>query len=82
MVEWVNDDPRSPLRFQVSNEEVTGQFYNSWGKMFHLAKYRPCKSPPREYLCGNRWGNFSPSRNTHSRKKCPVCWEIVKDYEK
>jgi hypothetical protein len=81
VVEWVNDDPRSPLRFQVSNEEVIGQFYNSWDKMFHLAKYRPCKSPPREYLCGGL-GNFSLSRKTRDRERCPVCWGLVETYEK
>lgn len=82
MSQWLNDTPRSPLRLQVSDEEMIGQFYNSWDGMYHLAKYSPDRTSPKEYLCGDRYGNFSPSRVTHERKKCPVCWEMVKGYEK
>lgn len=73
---WFNNSTSHPLQLVTTDGRTIGQFYNSWDKMYHLAEYEPHRRPPTEYLCGGD-GNFSASRCTHERNKCPKCWGQV-----
>ena len=76
---WKNDSMNHPLRIELPSGEFIGQFYNSWDKKYHLAKYTPYEVNPNKYLCGQT-GNFSPSRNVHQRSKCECCWDLVEEF--
>ncbi len=77
----MNDKMTHPLRFEMEDGRVIGQFYNSWDKLYHLAEYVPYEMPPSKTLCGKGAGilgggfNFSSSRAEHRRELCPVCWK-------
>lgn len=75
---WVNDGFNHPLRFELPNGDIVGQFYNSWDKKYHLAQYTPFGNSPRKYLCGGT-GNFSISRCVHDRNKCVDCFNLASD---
>lgn len=76
---FINDSMNQPLRYIASNGDIIGQFYNSWDKKYHLAKYRLHSSIPyNQYLCGDT-GNFSCSRSEHQRNKCEECWNILNE---
>lgn len=68
----LNDTCSAPLRFVADDGTTIGQFYNSWDKQYHLARYTPGVQPPTSYLCGKS-GNFSPSRAEGKQRKGVCC---------
>ena len=70
-------DPGNCIKYKIENE-IFGQFYNSYDKTVHLAKCIPYSMPPKIYLCNKR-GNFSPNADINA-KLCENCFIELKKY--
>jgi hypothetical protein len=68
-------DPGNCIKYKIENE-IFGQFYNSYDKTVHLAKYIPYFRPPEIYLCNKR-GNFSPT-SVNDLQLCENCFIELK----
>lgn len=71
----VNDSTSSPLRYISKDGTTYGQFYISRDKTYHLAKYIPYHTPPRDTLCKAVVNRFISSREEREdRNKCVKCF--------